>query len=148
VLPSALRRFPERQFQGVGIHEVEQIGSGLPVFNNVPYQPKDLFGVLALAASAAPATASLRAYAKVSGGDISSIRIRDAAAREMVVTVRKHPHTFLDLEKVRNYKQVYPANSRLRALIDDTVGAGMWKLLWIPRPCPITSLPAPSRNRS
>jgi len=59
-----------------------------------------------------------------------------AMEREMVLAVRKHPSTFLDLEKVRNYKQVYPSNSRLRALIEDTVGAGMWKLLWIPPAMP------------
>ncbi len=45
-------------------------------------QPDDLFEVLALASSAAPATAALRAYVRVSRGDTeSSLPLRDAAAQ-------------------------------------------------------------------
>lgn len=43
--------------------------------------PDDLFEVLALAASAAPATAALRAFARVSGGAMDSLPLRDSAAR-------------------------------------------------------------------
>ncbi len=44
--------------------------------------PDDLFDVLALAASAAPATAALRAYARASRGDPArSLPLRDTAAR-------------------------------------------------------------------
>ena len=45
-------------------------------------QPDDLFDVLALASSAAPATAALRAYARVSRGDAErSLPLREAAAQ-------------------------------------------------------------------
>lgn len=44
--------------------------------------PDDLFGVLALAASAGPATAALRAYARTTHGDlVDSLPLLDAAAR-------------------------------------------------------------------
>lgn len=45
-------------------------------------QPEDLFDVLALAASAAPATAALRAYLRTSDSDpAASLRVREMAAR-------------------------------------------------------------------
>jgi hypothetical protein len=45
-------------------------------------QPVDLFDVLALAASAAPATAALRTFARASrSGDASNLSLRDTAAR-------------------------------------------------------------------
>jgi hypothetical protein len=44
-------------------------------------QPEDLFDILALAASAAPATAALRAYTRTSGDAVGSPAVRDTAAR-------------------------------------------------------------------
>ena len=62
---------------------------------------------------------------------------RDAPEKDKVVKlVRKFPETFLDLARVRNYLPVEPANSKLRDLISDTVGRGMWRLLWMPPSLP------------
>jgi hypothetical protein len=51
---------------------------------------------------------------------------------KMVSLVREFPETFLDLERARAYQPLEPANARLRELISETVGRGMWRLLWIP----------------
>jgi len=59
-----------------------------------------------------------------------------ARDREMVLAVRRHPEVFLDLDRVRHYREIDPANSRLRALVRETVGRGMWRLLWIPPSMP------------
>ncbi|HUO14240.1 MAG TPA: helicase-related protein [Verrucomicrobiae bacterium] len=55
---------------------------------------------------------------------------------KLVKLVRKFPEAFLDLERARNYLPVEPANARLRDLIADTVGRGMWRLLWMPPSLP------------
>jgi len=69
---------------------------------------------------------------------------REAAEdRDMVQIVRRFPEAFLDLDRVRRYQPVHPANSRLRSLIDDTVGQGMWKLLWLPPTMPYYPLSGP-----
>lgn len=60
----------------------------------------------------------------------------EATEREMVGLVRDAPDAFLDLTRVRSYQPVEPANSRLRTLLGDTVGRGMWRLLWIPPTMP------------
>jgi hypothetical protein len=41
----------------------------------------------------------------------------------------------------QRYQKVDPSNGRLRALADDTIGAGMWKLLWLPPSLPYTEVP-------
>ena len=40
----------------------------------------------------------------------------------------------LPVGKLERYEEIEPANSRLRALIRETVSAGQWKVLWVP-PC-------------
>lgn len=60
----------------------------------------------------------------------------ECSDREMVHLVRDHPESFLDLNRVRGYLPVEPANPRLRKLLDDTVNRGMWRLLWMPPAMP------------
>lgn len=58
---------------------------------------------------------------------------KDAPEKDQMVSlVREFPETFLDLERVRAYQPVEPANSRLRELLSETVDRGMWRLLWMP----------------
>jgi len=52
--------------------------------------------------------------------------------RDMVRFVRDFPEAFLDLENVRSYQPLEPANPRLRELLRKTLDRGMWRLLWIP----------------
>lgn len=42
----------------------------------------------------------------------------------------------LDWEEVERYGRVDPANARLRALTGDTIGRGLWRLLWLPPALP------------
>ncbi|MBM3673034.1 MAG: helicase [Actinobacteria bacterium] len=42
----------------------------------------------------------------------------------------------LSWEDVQAYATVDPANARLRALVDDTVGRDLWQLLWLPPALP------------
>jgi hypothetical protein len=51
----------------------------------------------------------------------------------------------LNWQKVRKYGEIDPANARVRGLVDDTVGRGWWKLLWVPPSLPyylLNGLPA------
>jgi hypothetical protein len=58
---------------------------------------------------------------------------RDTPEKDKLVKlVRDFPETFLDLDRARNYLPVEPGNARLRDLLSDTVGRGMWRLLWMP----------------
>lgn len=55
-----------------------------------------------------------------------------ASEQTLLGLVRDFPESFLALEQTHNYKPVDPANARLRALAEETVGQGMWRLLWLP----------------
>lgn len=55
---------------------------------------------------------------------------------KLVKLVRNFPEAFLDLERARNYQALEPANARLRDLSADTLGRGMWRLLWMPPSLP------------
>ena len=39
---------------------------------------------------------------------------------------------------IKNYKAIEMGNARLRTIVDDTIGKGMWKYLWIPPSMPYT----------
>ncbi len=46
----------------------------------------------------------------------------------------------LPWDDVRRYAEVDPGNARLRQLADETVGAGAWRLLWLPPSLPYYAL--------
>lgn len=52
--------------------------------------------------------------------------------RDLIELVRKHGDCFIDAARLANYQHVDPSNARLRGLIEETVGRGMWRLLWLP----------------
>ena len=59
--------------------------------------------------------------------------IRDPQrAPELARLLRTSPSLLLPWDDVVAYREVDPANARLRWLMDDTVGRGAWRLLWIP----------------
>ncbi len=58
--------------------------------------------------------------------------LEEVAEREMVNLVRRFPSTFLDFERLKKYLPLEASNARLRSLIEETVGRGMWRLLWMP----------------
>lgn len=45
-------------------------------------------------------------------------------------------HGLLPWEDIEAYRPLDPGNARLRALVEDTVGRGLWKLLWLPPSLP------------
>jgi hypothetical protein len=49
----------------------------------------------------------------------------------------------LNWKDVRSYKQIDPGNARMRLLLDDTVGKGVWRLLWVPPSMPYYELGFP-----
>lgn len=63
--------------------------------------------------------------------------------REIVRLVREHPESFLNLNRVRAYQSIEPANPRLRQLLAETVDRGMWRLLWMPPALNYYSLTGP-----
>jgi len=56
-------------------------------------------------------------------------RTRDARLARLT---DKRNGTFLDFEDIDAYRRIEPTNARLRSLEEETVGRGMWKLLWLP----------------
>lgn len=52
--------------------------------------------------------------------------------RELMRLVSKPTGAFINLDAIQSYRRVEPANARLRTLEDETVGRGMWRLLWMP----------------
>lgn len=63
-------------------------------------------------------------------------RLRDAAKspRERAALARRwrNGRGLLPFDDVRAYRPVDPANAKLRALEEATVGNGLWRLLWLP----------------
>lgn len=64
--------------------------------------------------------------------DTASTGTAPTGLPELVATGRG----LLDWKEVERYEQIDPANSRLRALLGDTIGRGIWKLLWLPPALP------------
>lgn len=54
---------------------------------------------------------------------------------------RAHPDLLLDGDAVAAYRKVDPGNARLRHLMDETVGKGAWRLLWLPPTLPYYAPP-------
>lgn len=73
--------------------------------------------------------------------------LRDAASsRKGAATLRRHLRNgdgLLPFDAVRGFKPVDPANARMRALAEDTIGAALWQLLWLPPTMPYYTSPAP-----
>jgi hypothetical protein len=63
-----------------------------------------------------------------------------AALDDPIEVERLRPHLertqHLDREPVEQHKHLDPGNARMRRLVDDTVGSGWWKLLWVPPSLP------------
>ncbi len=72
--------------------------------------------------------------------------------KEFSKTLRQRPQPVRDLDleslcvdfdRVRDYEETDAGNPRMRSLEDDTVGSGMWKLLWLPPSLPYYALSGP-----
>jgi hypothetical protein len=66
-------------------------------------------------------------------------RLRRALTRpgpDLVQALKANHKALLQRRTVQQYHPVHPANGRLRALVQDTVDTGLWRLLWIPPSLP------------
>jgi hypothetical protein len=66
-------------------------------------------------------------------------RLRRAAPNpgpDLVEALKANRNALLPKRTVQRYRPIEPANGRLRALIRDTVDAGLWRLLWLPPSLP------------
>lgn len=64
---------------------------------------------------------------------------RGALAKEL----SRAPGAVLRWDQVERYEELDPGNGRLRALIEDTVGTGAYRLLWLPPALPYYKLAGP-----
>ena len=51
---------------------------------------------------------------------------------ELAATVGEGKGLLLNWREVLKYRRVDPRNARLRGLLADTIGTGVWRLLWVP----------------
>jgi hypothetical protein len=49
----------------------------------------------------------------------------------------------LEWDALSRYEEIDPGNARLRALVAETVGAGLWRMLWMPPSAPYYQLGSP-----
>jgi len=56
----------------------------------------------------------------------------NGAASQIAGALQQSPLLSLKKEDVEAYKRIDPGNARLRSLLDDTVGTGLARLLWLP----------------
>jgi hypothetical protein len=61
-------------------------------------------------------------------------------ASSIVEILRAYPQLLLSIKDIENYTQLDPGNARLRSLLADTVGAGVWRALWLPPAIPYYKL--------
>ncbi len=59
---------------------------------------------------------------------------------ELVRRFRATDSGLLNWQDVSAYRPIDPANARMRCLLNDTVGQGLWKLLWLPPSMPYYQL--------
>lgn len=59
---------------------------------------------------------------------------------ELQLLLRDRKDLLLNWRDVSRYRAIEPANAKLRSLLADTVGRGMWRLLWIPPSLPYHGL--------
>lgn len=70
-------------------------------------------------------------------------QIAQDSGRTLAEVLLQSPRSILPWERWQRYGQVDPANPRLAALIDQTVGQGWWRLLWVPPSLPYYRLAGP-----
>jgi Helicase conserved C-terminal domain len=75
--------------------------------------------------------------------DFESRVIENSSDSKLIEALGNLPDLMLSWDDIERYAEVDPANARLRALLSDTVGAGMWRLLWLPPSLPYYELKGP-----
>lgn len=71
-------------------------------------------------------------------------RFTDSCGSEDLVSCLLHnPSVLLRWNDVHRYRRLDPSNARLRWLLDETIGNGIWRLLWLPPSLPYYSPTGP-----
>jgi hypothetical protein len=65
-------------------------------------------------------------------GNVAGTKASPALAATLAAT----PEALLSWDEVERYTRIDPANTRLRSLAADTLGQGMWRVLWLPPSLP------------
>lgn len=58
------------------------------------------------------------------------------AGRAVAKALTRNPDALLPWKDVQRYREIDPANGRLREMLAQTTGTGAWKLLWVPPSLP------------
>jgi Helicase conserved C-terminal domain len=66
----------------------------------------------------------------------SLVAKKDSASQELLDVLVKGSGQLLRRAQFEHYRELDPANARLRALLKDTVESGQWQLLWVPPSLP------------
>lgn len=62
--------------------------------------------------------------------------LHDDPPKDLIAVLRRHRSDLLRWALFEGYHELDPANARLRRLMQDTVAAGQWELLWMPPSLP------------
>lgn len=62
---------------------------------------------------------------------------------ELAESISDGDGLLLNWRDITRYRRVDPGNARLRGLLDDTIGVGAWRLLWMPPSLPYYPLDGP-----
>ena len=65
--------------------------------------------------------------------------------RALSRTLSRAKHLLLSWEDLEQYRALDPRNARMRGLIQQVIGSGMWQLLWLPPALPYYELDGPFR---
>ena len=66
----------------------------------------------------------------------------------IVDALQRHDSAFLKAATLRSWGSIDPAHAKLRELVSELIGEGLWRLLWIPPTLPYWPLRDHSRTRS
>jgi NAD(P)-dependent dehydrogenase (short-subunit alcohol dehydrogenase family) len=60
----------------------------------------------------------------------------EPASRQLRDVVQRYPEASLDGRAMERWEQVDPAHAKLRAMVEELLDTGLWKLLWMPPSLP------------
>jgi len=69
--------------------------------------------------------------------------VKTGSENKLIQTLSDFPDLTLSWDDIERYAELDPANARVRALMNDTIEAGMWRLLWLPPSLPYYELDGP-----
>ena len=67
----------------------------------------------------------------------------EPASRQLRDVVQRYPEAFLDGRAMERWEQVDPAHAKLRAMVEELLDTGLWKLLWMPPSLPYWPMGGP-----